>query len=978
MSNEQDRELAQQKVDRFIRRFEDSYRLLAYYAALPLILTPELLNYLRNSFAPNVPWVAEVDLLLSDLCSQVGYELYAMDSSVRSYLLTEMEQELGQRKIKEVAKLLIHYVSYLAKSNPSIPKYQLQTQQWAAMVYLEDQKEEVFQQIKKALQTCVSEAELARLTQITQELSPQLSNYPSLIQLAQLVRDLLFDLKPGLTEFELLTTRQNLTQLNQSLGLNLAKFPRLGIKRSIGLNQILLVEDEQEVIEEVSEVLAADYDIFVTGTDDVNEVIKLAESGQIDLILINYDLPNSYYQDRKVNGLEIVHILKANPHISASLPIVGFSLDPVANEFLKGGADGFYSKQELLNSGNYQKFVDYLQEILNRGTSSQRGKNYAIAIGINRYKHFKHNQYAVRDAEDMKDWFRQSRFTEVHSLGETNYTAFQGFLSSHFQIASLMPNDTLWYYFSGLGVTVGERDYLLFSDSNLDDLENTAISVGTLSKRLLESGAGRLILLLDADRWGQWQYGKERETLPSASAIAQALIRQSGIDPRKQGLLVFYACLPDEGAYEIDQFQHGLLTYAFREAMQHWWGENISAQKLYQSLRDRAVQLAQEYVVRASQTPELVAEPDSLREQILLPFNLQLFPVEVATIVFEEEEELPKLEFETVFVNKRGEIIETRPCEAYYYDEILDVGAQGLRPQSQIPVSTSLDNHPKSKIRMIYIPEGEFWMGSPEDEKDRYKDESPQHKVTVSPFFMSETPITEAQWRFVANLPQEQKELKPNPSSDGDEHPVSYVSWQDAMEFCARLSRHTGRNYRLSSEAEWEYACRAVTSRGNPPVVAPTLAEWNEKYNQPFHFGDTITSELANYNASYTYANEPKGEYRQKTTPVRSFHPNAFGLYDMHGNVWEWCLDPWHGNYKGAPNDGRVWDEGKEELYEDVLTNLNILLQDERSHVIRGGSWDRNPRDCRSACRNYYDALADGDGFRVVCVPPRTPSPSAL
>jgi hypothetical protein len=190
------------------------------------------------------------------------------------------------------------------------------------------------------------------------------------------------------------------------------------------------------------------------------------------------------------------------------------------------------------------------------------GKNYALAIGINRYQNFNSNQYAVRDAEVIKDWFRQSGFSEVHSLSEMNYSAFQSFFRSHFQNASLTPNDTLWFYFSGLGVTSEDRDYLLFSDSNLDDLENTAISVGALSQHLLESGVGRLILLLDADRWGQWQYGKERETLPSASTITQTLIRQSGIDPKKQGLLVFYACLPDQGAYEIDLFQHGLFTYA--------------------------------------------------------------------------------------------------------------------------------------------------------------------------------------------------------------------------------------------------------------------------------------------------------------------------------------------------------------------------------------------------------------------------------
>jgi formylglycine-generating enzyme required for sulfatase activity len=177
----------------------------------------------------------------------------------------------------------------------------------------------------------------------------------------------------------------------------------------------------------------------------------------------------------------------------------------------------------------------------------------------------------------------------------------------------------------------------------------------------------------------------------------------------------------------------------------------------------------------------------------------------------------------------------------------------------------------------------------------------------------------------------------------------------------------------LPSEAEWEYACRSVISyQLSVTSEELALAEWNEKYSKPFHFGETITSKLANYNGSVVYQQEPLGENRGKTTPVRTFKPNAFGLYDLHGTVWEWCLDPWHSNYEGAPNDGRVWDEGKEELYEDISKNLDVLLQDDRTHVLRGGSWDSDPRNCRSASRGYRDYLRSYPGFRVVCVPPRT------
>ncbi len=199
-------------------------------------------------------------------------------------------------------------------------------------------------------------------------------------------------------------------------------------------------------------------------------------------------------------------------------------------------------------------------------------------------------------------------------------------------------------------------------------------------------------------------------------------------------------------------------------------------------------------------------------------------------------------------------------------------------------------------------------------------------------------------------MPKIERELEHRPShfSKGTSEPVESVSWWEAVEFCARLSRHSGRTYRLPSEAEWEYACRAGTTT-------------------PFHCGDTITTDLANYRGtddedlqwSGSYGSGPKGIYREKTTPVDAFLPNALGLYDIHGNVWEWCEDHWHDNYEGAPTDGRAW-----------LSDDNNAAR-----VMRGGSWYLNPRYCRSATRFYGTPGGHNDdiGFRVVCEMPRTP-----
>jgi formylglycine-generating enzyme required for sulfatase activity len=212
----------------------------------------------------------------------------------------------------------------------------------------------------------------------------------------------------------------------------------------------------------------------------------------------------------------------------------------------------------------------------------------------------------------------------------------------------------------------------------------------------------------------------------------------------------------------------------------------------------------------------------------------------------------------------------------------------------------------------------------------------------------------------VAHLPREGKDLDPDPAhfKESDNNPVERVSWYDAIEFCARLSRHTGKNYRLPSEAEWEYACRAGTTT-------------------PFHFGETITGELANYNSSEVYQQGKPKKSPKKTTPVRSYPPNAFGLYDMHGNVWEYCLDPWHRDYQGAPpTDGSVWDEKNiDNRYENLLNSINELLIDDRYCVLRGGSWGDDPDDCRFAIRDYYyrrDLRSYYIGFRVVCVFGRT------
>jgi formylglycine-generating enzyme required for sulfatase activity len=263
----------------------------------------------------------------------------------------------------------------------------------------------------------------------------------------------------------------------------------------------------------------------------------------------------------------------------------------------------------------------------------------------------------------------------------------------------------------------------------------------------------------------------------------------------------------------------------------------------------------------------------------------------------------PTFSFETVRVNGADEVVESIPEAAECLAEDLGNGV---------------------KLEIVKIPGGKFLMGAAKGEEGASCHEYPQHEVTVPEFWMGKFAVTQAQWQAVAALNKIDQDLKGDPARDkGKNRPVEQVSWDNAVEFCKRLSQKSQREYRLPSEAQWEYTCRAGTTT-------------------PFHFGPTLTTDLANCSGN-------KGG----TTDVGSFKPNAFELYDMHGNVWEWCLDGWN-NYKGAPTDGNIRESTNERK------------------VLRGGSWLNNPSNCRAAYRNC-DARGFRSysiGFRVCCILP--------
>jgi formylglycine-generating enzyme required for sulfatase activity len=271
--------------------------------------------------------------------------------------------------------------------------------------------------------------------------------------------------------------------------------------------------------------------------------------------------------------------------------------------------------------------------------------------------------------------------------------------------------------------------------------------------------------------------------------------------------------------------------------------------------------------------------------------------------------------FETVTLNKNGKIETRKTYETQQFTE--DLGNE-------------------IKIELVKIPGGSFLMGSPANEQYRSSDEGPQHRVQIPGFLMGKYAVTQAQWRRVSALSKVNIDLSADPSLfKGPNRPVEQVSWDQATEFCARLSRATNRAYRLPSESEWEYTCRAGK-------------------DTPFSFGPTLNPDVANYDGNHVYGKGTKGKYRRATTDVGSFPANGFGLYDMHGNVWEWCQDWWHDDYSKAPTDGSAQlNQQSDKLY----------------RLLRGGSWDFNPWGCRSAARRRFapDLRLDSIGFRVAC-----------
>ncbi|NEQ98811.1 MAG: SUMF1/EgtB/PvdO family nonheme iron enzyme [Cyanothece sp. SIO2G6] len=624
-------------------------------------------------------------------------------------------------------------------------------------------------------------------------------------------------------------------------------------------------------------------------------------------------------------------------------------------------------------------------------------KKFALTIGVNHYQYeeLRSLQCAANDAIAMSAFFQRLAFDEVlvYSDDTPDYhpelTSLRRGIRRISTGVRLGPEDSFWFFFSGHGGRQQGRDFLLPSNGDPEDLAYSAIAIDDVIRSLRQCGAGNLVLILDACRNVVPEYDK------GLGSQTVELVKQEGI-------ITLFSCSPGEKSYELPDRQQGAFTYALLRGMQGEYAPNrCNARQLEDYLLQTVPSLTQQY---GRQRPYVIAEPLHKGMQLLLPTpqsvasptplptlapesvgatpakltgtvvklirqanramrsedwgkakalwqqiimeandpeDRKLALEEIAYIAqqqtssiptslpildppapshdlvslpidptpTESETATPTFSFTTVRVNDSGEIVEQIEKTAEFFTEDLGNGV-------------SFD--------MVKIPGGSFMMGSPDGEG--WGSEKPQHQVLVSSFYMGKYVVTQSLYEAVMGT-------NPATQYDGERFvnpnkPVIGVSWSDAVTFCHKLSQLTNKIYRLPSEAEWEYACRAGTKT-------------------PFHCGPTITTAIANYNGNYSYSKGSTGEYRAKITPVGSFSPNAFGLFDMHGNVWEWCVDYLHENYKGAPNDGSAWIQGG------------------KSHrrIRRGGSWYVGPDGCRSVYR-YSDLVdTDNNGFRVLLVP---------
>lgn len=532
--------------------------------------------------------------------------------------------------------------------------------------------------------------------------------------------------------------------------------------------------------------------------------------------------------------------------------------------------------------------VVILAASLTSHAQDRKSEKWAVLIGVDDYAHARKLKYAVADQQALRDELVKSGFdgrqvTLLRDKGDTKFLPFKSNIEKQIQLVCDLAErgDFVLIGFSGHGRHVAKKSYICPADGKLDE-SDSMIALDWVYERLGKCKADLKIVMVDACRDVDPFLGGQRGgSEPDRKEEMRSFISSSERLP--DGLILLHSCSEGEKANEDEALGHGVFTHFLLQGLRGQADEN----------KNGKVTLGELMSFSARETKLYVKDKftDSQR---------------------------PKL-------------------KGNYTIEAQDYEFASLSANSGKTLTNSIG------MRFALIPAGVFEMG----QSDGDDHEKPVHRVRISqPFYLGVHEVTQSQYeRVMGTNPSWFSKWRGGKDKvsglDTSNSPVESVSWDDAQDFCKKLSALTGeqtnrRQYRLPTEAEWEYACRAGTKT-------------------KFHFGDVSNGDKANVNGNYPEGTTTKGPYLERTTSVGQYAPNAFGLYDMLGNVWEWCEDGF---------DEKTYSK------RSGLTTDPLVKSASEYRVLRGGMWDTDSRDAYSAVRfrSFPDYGGQGEGFRVVCV----------
>ncbi|MDP6475372.1 MAG: SUMF1/EgtB/PvdO family nonheme iron enzyme [Alphaproteobacteria bacterium] len=571
--------------------------------------------------------------------------------------------------------------------------------------------------------------------------------------------------------------------------------------------------------------------------------------------------------------------------------------------------------------------------------------------------------FAHNDAAAMKRFvidvlgFRKGNILDLRDATQAQMTTAFGNVRSHeaklWSWVKAGETDVVVFY-SGHGVPGPQdrRGYLLPVDADPDTPEFNGYPVDLLYANLAKLKARSVTVYLDACFSGDSPKGRLTR---AASSIGLSHV------PEKvaAGITVVTAARGDQLASWDEETRHGLFTrflleglYGAADGAGYGNGDGaVTLAEVRAYLDDEMTYAARRTYLREQQATVrgdggyiLVSLPEGgagepprivAATPVILPLELEMTALKNANVRSGPNASLGKLQ-----TLRRGEDVSVtgRTEDGDWYRIALAGGRVGyvfknlLQEKRTGPSAGAAFRDCPDCPEMVVVPAGEFMMGSPDSEEERESHEGPVFRVALGqPFAIGKYEVTFAEWDACVGDGGCNGYRSDDSGWGRGQRPVSHISHDDATAYTEWLSRETGQAYRLPSEAEWEYAARAGTVT-------------------PFHSGAAITTDQANYDGNYPYGGAAIGLYRAKTVPVGGFPPNAFGLHDVHGNLWEWVEDCWNESYAGAPSSANVWRAG-----------------DCSARIVRGGSWYSGSANIRSAyrLRNDSQARIQTVGFRI-------------